>query len=94
MIVTVNLYATFRQLAGVRSESLDLLPTTRVLDLLRILCERHPPLQSQLFDTQGRLHGYIHLFVNQRDITYLPEGPDYILHPQDTLDIFPPVGGG
>jgi sulfur-carrier protein len=94
MDVTINLYATFRQIAGVKSISLDLPPSSRVCDLLENLCLEYPALRAHLFDADGKPFGHIHLFVNKRDITYLPEGLEGQLHGQDTLDIFPPVGGG
>jgi len=94
MNVTLNLYATFRQVAGVKSLTLDLPQASRVLDMLEALCIQHPAMRPQLFDVEGKLFGHIHLFINKRDITYLPDGLAHELFPQDTLDIFPPVGGG
>ncbi len=32
--------------------------------------------------------------VNGRDAPYLPRGLDTPLSPQDSIDVFPPVGGG
>lgn len=94
MNVTINLYATFRQVAGVKSVSLDLPQSSRVCDLLESLCLQLPALRAQLFDSDGKVYAHIHLFINKRDITFLPEGLEVQLHGQDTLDIFPPVGGG
>jgi MoaD family protein len=94
MDVTINLYATLRQIAGVKSVSLDLPPSTPVCDLLESLCQQYSGLRAQLFDPEGKVFGHIHLFINKRDITYLPEGLKVQLHSQDTIDIFPPVGGG
>ena len=43
---------------------------------------------------QGDLHGHIHFFVNGRDVPYLEHQIDTVLHPDDIISVFPPVGGG
>jgi molybdopterin converting factor small subunit len=34
------------------------------------------------------------MFINGREVIYLENQFDYELRPDDTIDIFPPVGGG
>jgi MoaD family protein len=92
--VSIHLYATLRQAAGVRSINLVMPKTSRVFDLLDQLCFQHPSLRGQLFDAQGEIYSHIHIFVNRRDITYLPDGLEAQLRDQDVVDLFPPVGGG
>jgi molybdopterin synthase sulfur carrier subunit len=94
MHVTTHLYATLRQTAGQKSLTLELSQGSRVCDLLERVCVEKPALRAHLFDPEGKLFTHIHLFVNKRDITYLPDGLEHSLQAEDTLDIFPPVGGG
>lgn len=90
----INLYATFRQAAGTKSVQIDLEAAKPVQAVLDELVERYPGLRAHLLDGAGQLNGHVHLFVNRKDITYLPEGLSAVLQPGDMLDIFPPVGGG
>ncbi len=90
----INLYATLRQIAGTKLVQIELDQPMRVNAVLDELLRRHPQLRAQLMDEGGQLNGHIHLFVNRKDITYLTDGLQALLQPGDTLDIFPPVGGG
>jgi molybdopterin synthase sulfur carrier subunit len=40
------------------------------------------------------LHGYVHVFVNGRDVPYLEKTLETRISQSDKLDIFPAVGGG
>lgn len=86
----VNLYATFRDVAGVKHLELDGATVGEVLEKLLAL---HPEMQGELFEAPGVLSERVSVFVNGRDVRYLqglatPVGPD------DVLDLFPPVAGG
>ena len=58
------------------------------------LIARYPALRSHLLDDDGNLWRHVHVMVNGRDAPYLEHGMNTRLQPGDTLDIFPPVGGG
>lgn len=90
----VNLYASFRALVGAKSVELELPEGSSVKDLLVRLESAYPSLRGQLLTPQGEVAGHIHLFVNQRDVSYRPDGPGSPLQPEDTVDLFPAVGGG
>lgn len=90
----VNFYAGLRQAVGVKSIELDLPVETCISGLITQVVEQFPAVRTKLLDEQGGLLAHIHVFVNGRDILYLPDGPDTVLDPTDAVDIFPPVGGG
>jgi molybdopterin converting factor small subunit len=92
--VQINLYATFRLIARTKSVWLEMDAASPLQIVLEMLIERYPDLGPQMFDARGQLYGYIHLFVNRKDISYLSEGQRLLLQPGDTLDIFPPIAGG
>ena len=90
----MNLYATFRLIAGVRSFALDLPPGAVVMDALREIVRIHPSLASHWFDQNGSLHAHVHVFVDGNEAPTLPDGFGTVLTPTSVLDFFPPVAGG
>jgi len=88
--VRVNLYATFRDVAGVKHLELD---GATVGEVLEQLLARHPEMQGKLFDAPGVLSERVSVFVNGRDVRYL-QGLATPVGPEDVLDLFPPVAGG
>ena len=93
-MVKINLFATFRLIAGIKSFDLDLPAGTSVISTIHRIVERYPILRSHWLDTAGELHAHVHVFVNGDDALTLPAGLDTPLRPGDTLDFFPPVAGG
>jgi len=90
----VKYYATLRQVVGSRQAEF-LLPQGGTLRLLvEEMVKRYPGLKKEMLDPQGDLYSHIHIFVNGRDSTLLDGSFDSILGPDDTVSIFPPVGGG
>ena len=90
----INIYATFRQVVGARSIDLDVPEQTAVQDMLETICSAYPQLCNMLLDDSGQLLGHIHIFINGRDIQYLPDGMRTLLTAADKIDIFPPIAGG
>jgi MoaD family protein len=90
----VNFYATLRAVAGVKTidVSCDTQPTVRTI--LQMITNDNPDLAAQIWEAPGKLNDFIHVFVNGRETRYLPQGLETPLEPNDTLDVFPPVGGG
>jgi sulfur-carrier protein len=93
----IRAYATLRDLLG--SGKLDMpfdaVPggSVTVGQVLNRLVEAHPALAAKLWTDDGRLTGYITVLLNGRSIEYL-RGLDTLLSDDDTLSLFPPVGGG
>ena len=55
---------------------------------------RHPALKTVLLDENKKLHEYLKMFINGREVVYLEGQFEHALQPTDKVDIFPPVGGG
>lgn len=90
----VNFYATFRPIVGGKTVMLPIVPGSTVNQLIQVLIDQYPAMAPQLFDEQGQLFSHVHVFINGRDAPYLPGGLETPLKESDTVDIFPPVGGG
>jgi MoaD family protein len=90
----VSFYATLRQITGGKYVEVARTDGTRIRDVLTELTLRFPPLKDELFNERGDLHNYVHVFVNGRDIRYMPTRMDTVLKETDEIDLFPAVGGG
>jgi MoaD family protein len=93
-LMQVNFYATFRPIVGGKTVDFDLPPGATPAQLLQAVISAYPGLQPQLLDEEGKLFNHVHIFINGRDVQYLPLALETPLGPQDKVDIFPPVGGG
>ncbi|MBK8836089.1 MAG: MoaD/ThiS family protein [Anaerolineae bacterium] len=87
-------YATLRQITGGKHVEVTRTDGTRIRDVLTELTMRYPPLKAELFNEEGELHNYVHVFVNGRDIRYMATLMDTLLKETDEVDLFPAVGGG
>lgn len=90
----VNLYATFRLHAGVKTIELDLPAGTTAMQAIVEITRRLPALRDHWLTRNGELHAHVHAFVNGADVATLPEGLNTPLQPDAVLDFFPPVAGG
>jgi molybdopterin synthase sulfur carrier subunit len=90
----VKYYATLRQVVGGKQADFELPAGGTLRQLIAEMVKRYPGLERELLDPQGNLNGHIHIFVNGRDSVFLENSLDTILTPEDTLSVFPPVGGG
>ena len=90
----VNYYATLRQVVGSRQVDFVFPQGSTLRQLVEEMVKRYPGLKKEMLDSEGNLYGHIHIFVNGRDSTFLDGSLDSILDPDDTISIFPPVGGG
>ena len=90
----VNLYATFRLLAGLKSFEVQLPPGATTMQAVDCIVERYPVLRGHWLDEKGDLHAHVLLFINGHEARTLPEGLNTPLQPADVLDFFPPVAGG
>jgi MoaD family protein len=90
----INFYATLRQIVGDKTIEIPLDHGITVQAMIDELLARYPDLRAQLYDANGHLYPHVHLFINGRDAQYLDGGLDAKIGPEDTINIFPPVGGG
>ena len=93
-MMKINFYAMYRQAVGGKTVDVPIPDGVTVRMLLDEIVRRYPALRTELLDENGKLYGHVHVFVNGRDAPFLAEGVDTHLQPGDTVDIFPPVGGG
>jgi molybdopterin synthase sulfur carrier subunit len=92
--VKVTFFATLRQIVGQKVVDFDLEKDANVQDLLDEMLRKYPGLQTELINENGGLFDHVHIFVNGRDASFLSNGMLSILNPNDTVGIFPAVGGG
>jgi sulfur-carrier protein len=90
----VNLYATFRLNAGIKSFSIDLPAGTTIRQAILEIVRQYPVLRGDWLDEADELHAHVLVFHNSKETSTLPGGLDTPLEPQDVLDFFPPVAGG
>jgi sulfur-carrier protein len=90
----VKYYAMLRQVVGSREVDINLPQGGTLRQLVEEMVKRFPGLKMEMLDQQGNLYGHVHIFVSGRDSTFLDGSLDTILDPDDTISIFPPVGGG
>lgn len=89
----VRLYATLRDLLGAARLEQPLPDPATVGQALQRLAADYPALADKLWDGEGNLTGYVTVLLNGRSIEYL-RGSETPLCADDTLSLFPPVGGG
>lgn len=90
----VNFYATFRQIVGKKSIEFEHQPGMTVGDLVNRIVQAYPAMQRELLDDQGCLYRHVHVLVNGRDAHYLEQTLNTPIEADDTVNIFPAVGGG
>ena len=89
----VRLYATLRQIVGMKIVEVPVQTEKTIGDLLRSLVHQYPKLDESIWYPNGSLAGHVAVILNGRDIRHL-EGVDTPITDDDILDVFPPVGGG
>ena len=90
----VLFYANLRAAAGAKAIEVNVVPPVSVHDVLHRVTDSRPKLCRELWDEGGHLHDHIKVFVNGRELAYLPNGIRTMLKTGDEVDVFPPVGGG
>jgi molybdopterin synthase sulfur carrier subunit len=90
----VNYYATLRQVVGARQVDFSLPAGSTLRQLIEEMVKRYPDLKREMFDQNHHLQSHIHIYVNGRDSSFLDGSLDSILEADDTISVFPPVGGG
>jgi sulfur-carrier protein len=90
----VNFYATLREIVGQKTVDLEIPPGSTIGFLIRQMVDQFPALRLALVDAEGQLRGHVHVFVNGRDVPYLESQMDTVLKIDDTVSVFPAVGGG
>lgn len=89
----IRVYATLRDLLGVSALDLPLPGRADVGYVLDRLVETYPPLRGKLWAPDGAWSGFVTILLNGRSVEYL-QGAQTPIADDDTLSLFPPVGGG
>ncbi len=90
----VSFYATLRPLVGAKTVDFPLVEGAPVRELVGEMVARFPELGPKLLAADGSLARSVHVFVNGRSCSFLPEGLDTPVSAADTVDVFPAVAGG
>jgi molybdopterin synthase sulfur carrier subunit len=90
----VNFFATLRRIAGQKTVEFDLGERGTAQDLLNTVLTVYPDMRDELLDENGDLYRHVHLFINGRDVYFLPDNMDTVLKDTDKIDMFPAVAGG
>jgi MoaD family protein len=90
----INFYATYRQIVGGKTVDLPVAQGLTVRELIDTIVAQYPALRPELLDAAGGLYGHVRVIVAGRDSQFLDGALDTTLSSDETVDIFPPVGGG
>ena len=90
----VNFYATLRDVVGQKTVDIDIPANATVRQLVDTVVERDPLLRDKLLNQEDNLWGHVHVFINGRDAPFLEDEMQTVIKPDDTINIFPAVGGG
>lgn len=90
----VNFFATLRDIAGRKTVEFDVNQGITAQELMDKIVERFPIMKKELLDQHGKMYGHVHFFINGRDVQFLDDEFRTRIMPDDTVNIFPAVGGG
>jgi len=90
----VNFFATLRDIAGGKTVEFDLKQGITAQELLDAIIVRFPLMKKELLNEDGKMYGHIHLFINGRDVQFMEGDFQTKITQEDTVNIFPAVGGG
>lgn len=94
MRITVQYFASVRELVNLREEAIDVADGASVKMILELLATRHgAKLKDYLFDHAGNPHPYLQFIVDEQSIAETG-GLSTVLKNGSRLAIIPPVGGG
>lgn len=91
MAVEVKIPTVFRKFTG-NEATVELEPGT-VADLIDQLDTRYPGFKEQLLTSDGELHRFVNVYVNDEDARYL-EKLDTKVGEGDKVSLLPSVAGG
>ena len=90
----VNFFATLRDIAGGKTVEFDVDHGITAKDLLDTIIEKFPPMKKELLNQEGRMYGHVHFFINGRDVQFMDDQFQTKIRHEDTVNVFPAVGGG
>ena len=90
----VNFFATLRDIAGGKTVEFDTGRGITAKELLDAIINKFPPMKKELLNQDGRMYGHVHFFINGRDVQFMDDQFQTKIEPEDTVNVFPAVGGG
>ena len=90
----VNFFATLRDIAGGKTVEFDADYGVTAQQLLDAIIQRFPLMRKELLNEDGQLYGHVHFFINGRDVQFTNEKFQTRIMQEDTVNVFPAVGGG
>ena len=91
MAVEVKIPTVFRKFTD-NEATVELEPGT-IADLIDQLGSRYPGMKEQLLTTDGELHRYVNVYVNDEDARYLDKLATQVSE-GDKVSLLPSVAGG
>lgn len=92
--MNVSFYATLRDIAGGKNVEFDLEHGITAQELLDAIIVKFPPMKKELLNADGKMYGHVHFFINGRDVQFMDDGFQTKIMQEDTVNVFPAVGGG
>jgi MoaD family protein len=90
----VSFFAAMRQIVGGRDFDVSLPVGATVRDLVEELARRWPALREHLFTDEGALSRRAALYVDGRNVRWLPDGEATRLSEDQCVALIPPAAGG
>jgi len=90
----VNFFATLRDIAGGKVVEFDVDHGVTAQELLNAIVVKFPLMKKELLKENGEMHGHVHFFINGRDVQFTDDKFQTKIMQDDTVNVFPAVGGG
>ena len=90
----VSFFATLREIVGGKTFDVALPEGATVRDLAEQLSERWPELREELFTEEGALSRRVGVYVDGRNVRWLPDGDATVLTEGQSIAVIPPAAGG
>ena len=92
--VQVSFFAALRPIVGGRDFDVSLPAGATVRDLAEELARRWPELREQLFTDEGALSRRVAIYVDGRNVRWLPDADATALAEDQCVALVPPAAGG
>ena len=90
----VNFFATLRDIAGGKVVEFDVDHGITAQELLEVIIKKFPLMKKELLNENGQMYGHVHFFINGRDVQFTEDQFQTRIMQDDTINIFPAIGGG
>lgn len=90
----VNFFATLRDIAKGKTVEFDVDYGITAQELLDAVIVKFPLMKKELLNENGEMYGHVHFFINGRDVQFTEDKFQTKIMQDDTVNVFPAVGGG